>query len=379
MESSDKTEALRKQLVEKRKSIYTSQLNMSIGEILNLYEDKELDLEPAFQRLFRWTTSQQTNFIESLLLGYPIPAIFVIQRESDGVWEVIDGVQRISTIANFCSNSRVSDRSKPLQLSNAKILTNLEGMYFSEDQGEPYLDKATRIDLKRESIPVILLKSSSDPLAKYELFKRLNTGGTRLSDQEIRNALILMLNSDAFEIMSEFCNNNTLFSEVINLGDRQKAERVDMEILTRFLVMKNHENIDSVPNHLDITDFIDNSIEKLFSENKINVSKNMDEFKEFIKFLGNISSDYGFRNYSQESNSFKGGFSWFIYEVAVWGLTVLNNVYSLNSKKEFFENAIKNIQPYGEFLKQIGKTNPRSIERLKLAKALAQEIFFDAH
>ena len=71
-------------------------LNFSVGEIVNLYRDKEIDLEPAFQRLFRWSTEQQTKFIESLLLGYPVPAIFVYQKE-DGIWEVIDGVQRISS------------------------------------------------------------------------------------------------------------------------------------------------------------------------------------------------------------------------------------------------------------------------------------------
>ncbi len=73
----------------------------------NLYTDNELDLHPEFQRFFRWKPSQKSRFIESLLIGIPIPSIFVYQRE-DGVWDVIDGVQRLSTI--FDKGLRLSEQ-----------------------------------------------------------------------------------------------------------------------------------------------------------------------------------------------------------------------------------------------------------------------------
>src|SRR5215211_9324737 len=88
---------LREEIDDKRKTIHSDGYAMSIGELLNLYRDGELDIHPEFQRFFRWSDWQKSRLIESILLGIPIPSIFVAQRQ-DGVWDVIDGLQRLSTI-----------------------------------------------------------------------------------------------------------------------------------------------------------------------------------------------------------------------------------------------------------------------------------------
>ncbi|MCL1803987.1 MAG: DUF262 domain-containing protein [Eubacteriaceae bacterium] len=67
---------------------------------MNLYKDGELDVHPEFQRFYGWDEEQKTKLIESILLGIPIPPIFVSQRR-DGIWDVIDGQQRLSTILQF--------------------------------------------------------------------------------------------------------------------------------------------------------------------------------------------------------------------------------------------------------------------------------------
>ena len=81
----------------KRAEVRTDGYPMSIGELINLYRDGELDIHPEFQRFYRWSPEQKSRLIESIMLGIPIPSIFVSQRE-DGVWDVIDGLQRLSTI-----------------------------------------------------------------------------------------------------------------------------------------------------------------------------------------------------------------------------------------------------------------------------------------
>ena len=81
----------------RRREIRTDGYAMSIGEWVSLYEKGELDIHPEFQRFYRWSDTQKTNLIESILLGIPLPPIFVSQR-SDGVWDVVDGLQRLSTI-----------------------------------------------------------------------------------------------------------------------------------------------------------------------------------------------------------------------------------------------------------------------------------------
>ena len=91
---------LEQQIREHSKEVHTTEMKMSIGEIMNLYRDEEIVIRPEFQRLFRWSIKQKSRFIESILIGIPIPSIFIQQRE-DGVWEIIDGLQRISTILEF--------------------------------------------------------------------------------------------------------------------------------------------------------------------------------------------------------------------------------------------------------------------------------------
>src|SRR4051794_34994136 len=92
--------SLKSEVDSKRREISADNLSMSIGEILNLYKDHELDIHPEFQRVFRWGKQQKSRLIESLLLGIPLPPIYVAVSE-EGVWEVIDGVQRLSTIFEF--------------------------------------------------------------------------------------------------------------------------------------------------------------------------------------------------------------------------------------------------------------------------------------
>jgi hypothetical protein len=89
--------SLQEEINARSKEIHTDGYPMSLGEIISLYRDGELDIHPEFQRFFRWTPQQKSMLIESILLGIPIPSIFVSQRD-DGVWDVIDGVQRLSTI-----------------------------------------------------------------------------------------------------------------------------------------------------------------------------------------------------------------------------------------------------------------------------------------
>jgi uncharacterized protein DUF262 len=105
---------------------------MSVGELMNLHRDGELDIHPEFQRFFRWTNQQKSRFVESLLLGIPLPSIFVSQR-TDGVWDVIDGLQRLSTILQLAGVLRDETGApvEPLRLSATKYLPSLEGKIWA--------------------------------------------------------------------------------------------------------------------------------------------------------------------------------------------------------------------------------------------------------
>ena len=85
---------------ELRSELKTERLDMSFGEIMNIYKEGMLVIQPEYQRSYRWNDEQKTRFIESILLGIPIPPIFVAE-DKEGKWELVDGLQRISTILSF--------------------------------------------------------------------------------------------------------------------------------------------------------------------------------------------------------------------------------------------------------------------------------------
>ena len=158
-----------------RKVIVSDGYEMSVGEIISLYRDKEIVISPDYQRLFRWDPSRKTRFIESLLLGIPIPPIFVFQNE-DGIWELIDGLQRLSTILEFVGILRTADKkiAKPSILEGTKFLPSLADKYWkpSSVSAEDGIGKAPQLQIKRSRIRVEILKQESDVQAKYELFQR---------------------------------------------------------------------------------------------------------------------------------------------------------------------------------------------------------------
>jgi hypothetical protein len=124
---------------------------MSIGELTNLYRDNELDVHPEFQRIFRWTDDQKSRLIESILLGIPLPSVFVAQTEG-GTWDVVDGVQRISTILEL-QGLLVDDEGKkvaPLQLKATRYLPQLEGVVWESSAPDSRsLTQAQRLDIRR--------------------------------------------------------------------------------------------------------------------------------------------------------------------------------------------------------------------------------------
>jgi uncharacterized protein with ParB-like and HNH nuclease domain len=191
--------SLKSELDTARKDIKTDSYPISIRELASLYKDGELDIHPEFQRFLRWTDDQKTKLVESILLGIPIPSIFVFQRD-DGVLDVVDGLQRISTILQFMGELKDENgHLLPLLLmGNAQYLPSLEGKRWQSDDPTKAIGDDIQKFFRQEKLDVKILLRESDDQAKYELFQRINTGGTPLSDQEVRNCILIMINRDAY-------------------------------------------------------------------------------------------------------------------------------------------------------------------------------------
>lgn len=120
-------------------SVQSNSYSMSVGELIAMYKDNELDLHPEFQRFFRWTPEQKSRFIESLLLGFPVPPIFVAERD-DQKWDVIDGLQRLSTILEVAGELKGKDNKRmlPLILGRTYYLPSLEGEKWEDKNTAPH-------------------------------------------------------------------------------------------------------------------------------------------------------------------------------------------------------------------------------------------------
>ena len=191
--------ALSDEIREHRAEIRSDSYPMSVGELVNLYKDGELDVHPEFQRFYRWTPMQKTRLIESLLLGIPLPSIFVSQREN-GVWDVIDGLQRLSTIFQLIGilNDEQGNPVEPLVLMKTKHLPSLDNRMWHAVETHEGIGSDNQLIIKRSKIDVNIVLRESSKDSKYELFQRLNTGGSLLSPQELRNVLMIMIDPEFY-------------------------------------------------------------------------------------------------------------------------------------------------------------------------------------
>jgi len=248
-------EALTDELKVARRQVVTDGYDMSLGEVSSMYKGGELVIDPNYQRLFRWGESQKTRFIESLLLGIPIPPIFVFQRES-GVWELIDGLQRVSTVLQLLGDLRTADGNlyEPLVLGGTNLLPSLTGMKWlkSADDDEMFFNTTQQLEIKRARIRVEILRKESDEEAKFELFQRLNTGGSKLSEQEVRNSVLVMLNQAFYAWLSDLAV-QSVFSEMVQLTDNQKKQQDHIEIALRFIAYRRHP----YERGLDVNEYLD--------------------------------------------------------------------------------------------------------------------------
>ena len=213
-------------------NIRTKSLDISFNELYDMYKNNELEISPDYQRLFRWGEEKQSRFIESLILEMPVPPIFVIETD-DGIYELIDGLQRISSYLHFRGERLGETEDDFLVLNGCDIVNDLNGLIFDN------LPKALQIKIKRSFVRMEVIRKDSEPSLKYHMFKRLNTGGELLSAQEIRNCTIRLPGPGGINFIKS-CSKNKDFISVINKIPEEKIKtKYDQELVLRFFAVKN--------------------------------------------------------------------------------------------------------------------------------------------
>lgn len=328
----------------KRQEIRTDAYAMSIGEWISLYENDEIDIHPEFQRFFRWSDKQKTDLIESILLGIPLPPIFVSQRE-DGIWDVVDGVQRLSTIYQFIGSlkNENGESVEPLTLQATEYLPSLEGKRWQDSDDKVSFSQQLRLLIKRTKINVSVILKESDQHTKYDLFQRLNTGGSHLSAQEMRNCILVMENKDFF-IWLKNLSNNTQFQECIAISEKSQLEAYDMELALRFIIfaLMDDKSLKNLAIR-DVGEFITTTTLKLANDSDFNRKKYEELFGQTFSFLNEQIGDKAFKRYKSEKDKFLGGFLVSQYELVSTGIAYnLNNGIQIKDLRDKIASIWKN-------------------------------------
>lgn len=361
--------SLQEQIDTMSKSIKTDSYPMSIGELAALYKDGDLEISPVYQRMFRWDMEQQSALIESILLQIPIPPIYVYQSE-DGKWNLIDGQQRLSTILKFMgilkkdmhdvddeeTNEDLYEREP---LTRTKFLPALEGKYWEDDDPEKSLTDAQRRYIKRSKILIIIIDKSSDSFAQYEMFQRLNTGGSHLSPQEIRNCLLVVKNEDVyrwFKTLSE----NEAFRNAVPISEKDADEQGYIELVVKYFVLRYSEF--EVSDSENYNNFITDEILSLIDDKKIEREKDEDIFKRTFKLIFDTMGENAFKRYNPEKDTHCGPVLVGAYEAIVPGVS--ENIEYYEKNHEMLKKCIDDIYTSKEY-NDATKRGVRPVARIK--------------
>ncbi|MCZ8188185.1 MAG: DUF262 domain-containing protein [Microcystis sp. LE19-338.1B] len=289
-------EHIDEQIDKKIGEVRTDSIDLSFGEIINLYSQKELIIQPDYQRLFRWSNQQKSRLIESILLELPIPQIFTIENP-DGVLELIDGLQRVSSVIQFIDAEKLDftdveeKKLEPLQLEGCDQIPELNGKTFEN------LSLRLKLRIKRSSVRTVIIKRQSKPFLRYEMFKRLNTGGSILSPQEIRNCSSRMVGEQGIQFYS-FLQEKSSYSSFRNctetLSQEEKEQKGDEELVLRFFAAKNAQDLF----HGSVRDWLDSYMEQILL-NKIIFDYEVEErdFNHIFDYLNRILGNGSFVRY----------------------------------------------------------------------------------
>ncbi|MEZ5672228.1 MAG: DUF262 domain-containing protein [Thiotrichaceae bacterium] len=343
-----------------RNSVKTEKMDMSFGELISLYENKELIIDPEFQRLFRWDEMQKTKFIESLLLGIPIPAIFVAEVAETGQWEIVDGLQRLSTVLSFFGILR----DIPSHQENCWKLGEGKFIKFFKDKSINELSVKYHINIRRAVCRVEIIKWDSHVDMRYELFDRLNSLGSPLSKQELRNC-IFRPHSNQFNRLLKELAELLGTTELVSPTEDQVAQLYLEELVLRFFAL--YDAIDDTARKIDdaISSYMTTYMGRVSKEEHFDFESKKHIFTELINLLNPLG-----RQIFRGGKNGKGPFSSSLYDVITVGIASYIDHYKSMSE-EALKNKLDEIRGNEDFKKcssSQASSRARVAQRIEFAK-----------
>ena len=350
-------------------------ITRSVRDLITDFQTTKIVI-PSYQRTFVWSNDKQCRFIESIFLQIPIPAIFLLEKIEDSendntgrvTFEVIDGVQRITTIANFVSGL--------LKLANLETLTDLNQAKFSQ-----LPSSISSLFMERE-IDTIIIQSGTDPEIQFEVFGRLNQGSVSLNAQELRNCMF-------HGIFNDFlidCSRNNTYKELLEPfpkfntpkeGKPDKNRMLDVELVLRFFCL--YELFDSEANkYPEVRVETLNGYMRDKKSDRFRSLEDLEEiFKKVIEMIKSVYFGNQFRNFLRKKDqiSFVSTLSQSVFEVQMLGF-VDYDISQLRDKTEIIYETFLDMSSYDDsFSDAISKaTGSRINERVIIWKNRLKDV-----
>jgi hypothetical protein len=230
-------------------------------------------------------------------------------------------LQRLSTIFEFSGilTDEKNRKLRPLTLEGTTYLPSLVGRRW-EDENHPKLSltMTQRLLIKRAKIGVSIILKESDDMAKYELFQRLNTGGSMLSDQEVRNSILVMMNLEFYKWIRKLSQTKS-FKDCVALSERAIDEQYDMELVMRFIILRTMPT-SALKKIGDLGEFLTDSAKALAQDKTFDYKKEETAFNDTFDTLDSTLGDNAFRRFDRSKKRFVGGFSVSAFEAVAIGI-----------------------------------------------------------
>jgi hypothetical protein len=234
------------QIEKNRRTVSFDSYDITIRQLYDMICDDLIDIAPEYQRHFVWDEDRQSQLIESLFLGIPVPSLFMATNK-DSTWEVIDGLQRLTTIVNYIGSEETIKKVNPncsqLKISSLEKLDGLNNTIYED------LPKSMQVMFQTRPVRVTVLNDRSDFSLRFDLFERLNTGGVTLHPQEIRNCVYI---GDFNDFIKE-CSTNACFKNVVKMTANAERQGSYEELVLKFFAYyeKREEFIHGVKDFLN--------------------------------------------------------------------------------------------------------------------------------
>lgn len=317
----EEIESSSKQISEKKQDIKYDTRDYVINYLVNQFTEGEFYVPLDYQRQFIWSDKDKCNFIESILMGLPIPFMFFADTD-DGRIEIIDGAQRTQTLIQFAQNDLI--------LNDLKVLTETNGFCFKD------LDQAIQRRFLNTNIRVVFLEEGTTEKTRQEIFKRINTGGVNATPTEARRGSY----DGKFKKFIEECVQNGLFNKLAPRTDLTEKRYEGFELVSRFFAYSDNFENGFEGYTGDVAGYIDNYIdeknndwEKDIYESEVITYKK--RFESMLQFAYQLLGEQGFRKTPKSKSTPRARFE----AISVGISTALKQKEDLKpDKKEWIES-----------------------------------------